>query len=336
MGLYREVGSMAKKNSKPYNSLKKDRTINNKKNNSTNNNYNTKNFNTKSIKKIDKDLESTTRIRVDSLRLNDSETLDTSFLEGRVKNNKKKKERILTLKKDYSKLFKFFKNIFYLGGSFTLLILAFLIVRNKFLFDMSPKEKVDKVIEKKVENIIDDNYLFIGEGHTQNFDFDSFQLDYHYINMGDEDLLLEDLLSDLKKKVYDFNPSIIFVQVGMNDIIDGRSIDQVVQDLKSILLKIKENRPYAKIYVESIYPINKEVEDFDDDYKDINNYSIVTYNKQLEDLCESLDVYYLDVFSELSINNQLNKEYTDDGINLNDNGYKRLYKLIRKIVDEEK
>ena len=122
----------------------------------------------------------------------------------------------------------------------------------------------------------------------------------------------------------------------MNDIIDGRSIDQVVQDLKSILLKIKENRPYAKIYVESIYPINKEIEDFDEDYNDINNYSIVKYNKQLEDLCESLDVNYLDVFSELSVNNQLNKEYTDDGINLNDNGYKRLYKLIRRIVDEEK
>ena len=42
--------------------------------------------------------------------------------------NKKKKEQLLSLKKDYSKIFKFFKNIFYLGGSFTLLVLAFLIV----------------------------------------------------------------------------------------------------------------------------------------------------------------------------------------------------------------
>ena len=330
---------MAKKNSKPYSNIKKDRTINNKKNYS-NKSYNT-NYNTKSIKKIDKDLESTTRIRVDSLRLNDSETLDTSFLEGRVKNNKKankkKKEQLLILKKDYSKIFKFFKNIFYLGGSFTLLILTFLIVRNKVLFDFSPKDKVDNVIEKKVESVIDDNYLFIGEGHTQNFDFDSFQLDYHYINMGDEKLLLEDLLSDLKKKVYDFNPSIIFIQVGMNDILDGRSINQVVQDLETIILKIKENRPYAEIYIESIYPINKEIDDFDDDdYKEVNNYSIVNYNKQIEKLCESLNINYVDIFSQLSVNNQLNEEYTDNGISLNDNGYKRLYKIIRKIVDDDK
>ena len=334
MGLYGEVGSMAKKNGKPYNNFKKDRTINNKKYNNSN-----KNFNTKSIKKIDNDLDSTTRIRVDSLRLEDSETLDTSFLEGRVKNNKvikKKKEKLLTSKKDYFKIFRFFKNVFYLGGTFTLLILAFLIVKNKVLFNISPIEKDNVVLEKKVEKVIDDNYLFIGEGHTKNFDFDNFQLDYHYINMGDDKLLLEDLLSDLRKKVYDFNPSIIFIQVGMNDIIDGRSIDDVVKDLETILLKIKENRPYAKIYVESIYPINKEIDDFDDDYKEINNYSIVNYNKQIEKLCESLNVNYLDVFSQLSVNNQLNEEYTDDGVFLNDNGYKRLYKIIRKIVDDEK
>ena len=217
------------------------------------------------------------------------------------------------------------------------MILTFLIVRNKVLFDVSPKDKVDNVIEKKVESVIDDNYLFIGEGHTQNFDFDSFQLDYHYINMGDEKLLLEDLLSDLKKKVYDFNPSIIFIQVGMNDILDGRSINQVVQDLETIILKIKENRPYAEIYIESIYPINKEVDDFDDDdYKEVNNYSIVNYNKQIEKLCESLNINYVDIFSQLSVNNQLNEEYTDNGISLNDNGYKRLYKIIRKIVDDDK
>ena len=155
--------------------------------------------------------------------------------------------------------------------------------------------------------------------------------------MGDENFLLEDLLSDIKKKVYDFNPSIIFIQVGMNDIIDGRSIDQVVEDLETIILKIRENRPYAKIYVESIYPINKEIDDFDDDdYKEINNYSIVNYNKCLEALCESLNINYLDVFSQLSVNNQLNEEYTDDGLNLNNNGYKRLYKIIRKIVDDDK
>ena len=75
---------MAKNNGKTYNSNK---------------NHNTKNYNTKSIKKINKDLESTTRICVDSLRLNDSETLVTSFLEGRVKSNKKKKEWLLSLKK---------------------------------------------------------------------------------------------------------------------------------------------------------------------------------------------------------------------------------------------
>ena len=141
----------------------------------------------------------------------------------------------------------------------------------------------------------------------------------------------------MKKKIYDFNPSIIFIQVGMNDIIEERSIDEVLKDLETLILKIKENRPYADIYLESFYPINKEIEDFsNDDYNDINNNIIIDYNKQLKDLCDSLDVNYLDVLSELSIDNQLNEEYTDDGLILNNNGYKRLYKIIRKIVDDNK
>ena len=331
MRLYGEVGSMAKKNSKPYNNVKRDRTYS----------YNKKNNYNKVNSKNDKDLESTTRIRVDSYRLNDSESLDTSFLEGRVQNNskvnKKKKEQLLSTKKDFSKLFKILKNIFYLGGSFTLLILAFLIINNNFFVDNLAEQEINKVEKKEIVKIIDNNYLFIGEANTKNFDFDTFKLDYHYINSGDDKLLLKDLLSNMKKKIYDFNPSIIFIQVGMNDIIEERSIDEVLKDLETLILKIKENRPYADIYLESFYPINKEIEDFsNDDYNDINNNIIIDYNKQLKDLCDSLDVNYLDVFSELSIDNQLNEEYTDDGIILNNNGYKRLYKIIRKIVDDNK
>ena len=86
--MLREVGFMAVRNSRPYNSPKrttKNNTSKNKKNISK-----TKN----------KDFDVTTRIRVDEVRLNDSESLDTSFLEGRVekkvKNNSGKvKEKIL-------------------------------------------------------------------------------------------------------------------------------------------------------------------------------------------------------------------------------------------------
>ena len=62
---------------------------------------------------FNKNFDVTTRIRVDEVRLNDSDSLDTSFLEGRVerqsrKDTKKVKENIL---KDNSKKIKILDNI---------------------------------------------------------------------------------------------------------------------------------------------------------------------------------------------------------------------------------
>ena len=62
--------------------------------------YSTPKRTTKKKKVDSKGLDVTTRIRVDEIRLNDSDSLDTSFLEGRVdrqakKNSKKVTEKIL-------------------------------------------------------------------------------------------------------------------------------------------------------------------------------------------------------------------------------------------------
>ena len=81
-------------------------------------------------KQSKKSLEATTRIRVDDIRLNDSESLDTSFLEGRIekqaqKDKKKVSERILNDNKKKLVAITVLKNIFVCILLFT--FLAFLI-----------------------------------------------------------------------------------------------------------------------------------------------------------------------------------------------------------------
>ena len=41
------------------------------------------------------------------------------------------------------------------------------------------------------------------------------------------------------------------------------------------------------------------------------------------------------MYSELLEDDKLKEDYSDDGINLNENGYKRVFKVINRIVDEE-
>ena len=107
-------------------------------------------------------------------------------------------------------------------------------------------------------------------------------------------------------------------------------------DMEKVIKGILDNRPYAKVYVESIYPINKDVEDFDSDYEDIEESTLVEFNKRIKELCDTLKVSYLDIYSELSDDDHLIEKYTDDGVTLNTLGYERVFKIIRNVVDEEK
>ena len=82
---------------KPYKDSKKSRTVpyNNKQNRTST----VKNKEDKELSKTKK-LENTVRIRIDEDRLNDSDSLDTSFLSGRV-NTKAQKEKILRERKEH-------------------------------------------------------------------------------------------------------------------------------------------------------------------------------------------------------------------------------------------
>ena len=45
------------------------------------------------------------------------------------------------------------------------------------------------------------------------------------------------------------------------------------------------------------------------------------------------DINYLDVYSMLEKKGALDLDYTDDGVNLNLDGYKQVMKVINKIID---
>ena len=52
-------------------------------------------------------------------------------------------------------------------------------------------------------------------------------------------------------------------------------------------------------------------------------------------MAKSFDITYIDMYTELLEDEELKDNYTDDGINLNEDGYKRVFKVINRIVDEE-
>ena len=317
---------MSVKKNKPYSTPK--RTV--KKKNNTN-----------------KSFDVTTRIRVDEIRLNDSDSLDTSFLEGRVerqakKDTKKVKEKIL---RDNSKKIKYLdilKKLLFSIALVTCIVLLSIylfnyIKDNRIFKNTSKTDNTEKKTSKNEANVIDDNYLLVGDYYIDLFDIKKYDLDYHYVKSTSKDLTTSKLIDDIDSLVYKYNPSIVFLEVGMYDLNDDIDINKIVEKKKKIINLIKENRPFADIIVESLIPINRDTSNFDDDFfsDDLDNDDIKELNSKLKKLAESKKVTYIDLYSMLEKDGKLDSEYTSNGIALNDNGYKQLLKMIKKYTTKD-
>ena len=137
---------MAGKKKKPYNYDSYDRNIPKK----------------KSKKKNEiETLENTNTIKIDAKRLNDYETLDTSFLEGRIekkaKKNNKIKQKILTNLNDNESLNKiiFVKKLFFcISLLFVILFLISLMVNivKGLNLDLSIDNPKKSPVEEKIFN----------------------------------------------------------------------------------------------------------------------------------------------------------------------------------------
>lgn len=296
--------------------------------------HNSKNNYTNTKKKDSKrQLETTTRIRIDLERLEDSESLDTSFLEGRLKkdfySNKSKREKFI-LKEMSSKIVVF--------TIFVLLVFVAVICFFPYLKFEGSQKVEDKKAKKEVNNTvikkeIDDNYLFVGDFYTENFNLED--VSFPYVKKSNKDYDTKDILDDMKHIIYQYNPSVVFLEIGMNDLNNDDSEEDIVNRISRIIDEIKENRPFADIYVESIYPINMDVENYDEDILDdsVTLKKISSLNKEIKNLTIEKKIHYLDVYKELVQDGQLNEKYTDNGIYLNELGYDRVLKLIKKVIE---
>ena len=298
-------------------------------------------FKVNTIKKdVKTNLENTlTKLRIiEDVTPEEEEKLDNSFLGGRnEKKGKKKETRLVDEEKKLERVASLKKLFLTISG--VCCAILFLLLASKFVGQKvsslyhSARNRI-VVLDKKNSNVIDDNYLFVGDFHTRNYDFKKYNLDYHYVNNGNTTYTTGQLLNNMKDMVYDYNPSIIFLELGILDLNSGMSEDEIIKNYSKIIDLIHNNRPNAVIFIESVYPINRDVDKFNNRVisSNINNEDITSFNKRLKNLAKDKKVEYIDMYSVISSKNELNSDYTDDGVTLNSKGYKELNKEIVKLL----
>ncbi len=119
-------------------------------------------------------------------------------------------------------------------------------------------------------------------------------------------------------------PEVIFVMIGINDLIRGVSDQVILKNQRRIMTYLRKTHPQAQIVVQSILPHGDEAATWEGREKllKIPNSRIRQLNQQLQKTATKVGVKYLDLYP-LFTNQQgnLRSEFTTDGLHLNPTGY---------------
>lgn len=276
----------------------------------------------------------------DDVDLDATINLDTSFME---KKDKKKVKKIVDEVVPVPKVDDVYEEknkstLIIVLLSISCLCFILFIAYHYLFFDHSEKIKVITKKEDIVEKVVDNNYLFLGDSITEQYDLKEYYEGYPVVNSGVSGDFTSSIVENMKKRVYDYNPSKVFLLIGINDLRKGKDVSEIVSNTKEIIKLIKENRPYSEIYLESIYPINKTDDDkISDSVKNIefDNEKIIEVNNLLKDLAKDEKITYVDLYNKLvDDDGNLNISYTKDGLHISSEGYKFITKELMKYIKD--
>ncbi|MEH2264109.1 SGNH/GDSL hydrolase family protein [Nostoc sp.] len=145
----------------------------------------------------------------------------------------------------------------------------------------------------------------------------------NWLNQGISGETSNGLLKRLK--IFDrTQPEVIFVMIGINDLIRGISDGEILDNQRQIINYLRKTHPTAQIVVQSILPHAAEEATWKgrDKLLAVANSRIQGLNQQLQSISTKKGVKYLDLYP-LFTNKQgnLRREFTTDGLHLSPEGY---------------
>lgn len=218
---------------------------------------------------------------------------------------------------------------------FIIILLVILFLADFSIFKHVPKSTKEEPTEI-IENVINENIVFVGDSITNRYNVKNYFTNKNVVKSGVEGYKTEDILDNMYDMIYKYNPSKIFLLIGTNDISqDEISEEEVIDNIKRIIENVKKNKPYCRIYVESIYPVNhssdEKIKRYFSDIRD--NRDIRSVNNKIKELCKKEKVTFINLYKVLQDENgELKIDYTIDGLHISDDGYKVISKSLLKYM----
>ena len=115
------------------------------------------------------------------------------------------------------------------------------------------------------------------------------------------------------ERVKELNPQVVFLSYGLNDILVTKGDSELfAEEYKAVITKMKKEFPDTKIFVNSIFPVQKKVVEAEPGYEELDE-----YNQVLQEMCDKLQIAYVD-------NSEITEDryYEEDGIHFKSDFYR--------------
>lgn len=149
-----------------------------------------------------------------------------------------------------------------------------------------------------------------------------------FINRGFGGSTMKDLNYYLNRIVFPYDPALLFVYEGDNDIARGGSPAEFIEECRDFILACSDRIPDAEIHFISIKPSLARMRNWED---------MERANRMLEDLAREYEkVHFIDISRVMLAEDGTPKSdiFEDDRLHLNQKGYEILAEALRSILYE--
>lgn len=118
-------------------------------------------------------------------------------------------------------------------------------------------------------------------------------------------------------EIYRHAPSKVFLMIGVNDLLFGKSFDEIENNYRGIVAEIRRNVPDALLALQSLPPVNNHIKQ-----TGLQNTAVRDLNARIARIAKTFALPFIDIYTPLSdADGNLSAKCTEDGLHLNASGY---------------
>lgn len=180
--------------------------------------------------------------------------------------------------------------------------------------------------------------LFAGSSLMFNFPIEEMasRIGVKAYNRGIGGFEIDDYMKVIDTVILDLEPSHMFINIGTNDLGDpDLDIDDVLDRYDGLLSFVEERLPEMKITMMAYYPVDPYTEEqlMQEELKVRTNDVIAEANERVEKLAEDRGHEFINVNAGITDGNGcLKREYSVDGIHINEEGYETIFRELEKYI----